>query len=360
MLKATFKSSLKNLIGHLYNYQTGANESFVLSDDGSFSFDELKYNRIYFSNDKVKTHSFPINNLATNFSYDVDKNIGRIEAKAIKGQLEIVELRDEENLYYLEDPVKEIFIYTPAGYDSTKEYPLLVSFDGQSLFDALLTNHPKSKYGSYELEKIMSLANENGVCESIIVGIDNSTIYRQKELVMSEENFGEMDDRLDDGDISHEGTLEAFSNFIFKTLKPYLYKHYALTFNLNEIGLMGSSCGGLAAFYLSLKNPLEFGYAICLSPAIGVFKKDGWYRFFKHLKKKLPRMYIYCGYNPHDDNDLDEIIYETMLAPLAELRKIYPKQLLKTAYALEGLHHESFWSLYFTEGYLFGLDERKE
>lgn len=360
ILSASFKSCFKNPKVELFNIDT--KKSIIIElNSNEFTFDDELYNRVVFYDNNHKTNMMPLNKLCRNFIYDEEKNVGILKPITPHGKLEYFILVDKENLSYLEKPQKAIYVYTPSGYTPDKEYPLLYSFDGQSLFDELLGDLQKPKYGSFKMENIMNTCSLNNVFESIIVGIDNGDIYRDKELTMDHKIFGELDKTLDESANFEDGHLDELIKFILMTVKPFIYKNYSITFDLNKIGITGASSGGLASFYAGMLFPLEFGYVLSFSPAIGLFTLNSWKKFIdENVKGKLPRLYFYCGYDLKNEKDLETTLYTRMLPVIKLVKEKYQRKNLKEAYMPKGIHHESIWALYFTEGYLFGINDRGE
>ena len=104
---------------------------------------------------------------------------------------------------------RRIWIYLPASYaGSKKKYPVLYMHDGQNIFD-----EAASGFGEWGVDEAMdTLGNHYG--EMIVVGIDHAGVKRINEYSPYDmERYG-------------KGEGDLYVDFLAKTLKPFIDKHY--------------------------------------------------------------------------------------------------------------------------------------
>ena len=223
-------------------------------------FDTNKYDHIYFENKNgVKTSRvYPGNSsigveykLAANgntlthiFTRDIDESTGRVDN---------FELTDEKNLAYRDDKSKKISVFVPSTYDASTPADILYFFDAQNLFcNAGKYTENGDPYGSWQLDVAFKNLYEERGKNVIVVGIDNADKYRSNELFMDHRKFGELSPLAKniEGDNFSTGYLDGLSDFIVNTLHPFIKQKY----NVKEdnIGIGGSSMGGIASFYCAL------------------------------------------------------------------------------------------------------------
>ena len=258
---------------------------------------------------------------ATNGYYTTDKqegkyNVNPYQDKYVQVQLGTVTTHEFTGLgNWTKDGKKKVYIYTPAGYDSTdtdKRYRVLYMFDGQNLFDGLsLDNGSAVRWGVNT-----TLARAYANC--IVVGIDNGDEYRDRQLTMDEATFGTLSELTRAGGVDEtanyqHGTLDILGDFIRDTLIPYINRHYQVFTGREDTYIAGSSSGGLAAFYLGLRDHDLYGAVGAFSPATGLFDLSTWQTWLSGEARvaagAYPQaMFIYCGHGAGSD-DLENALY---------------------------------------------------
>jgi metallo-beta-lactamase class B len=148
------------------------------------------------------------------------------------------------------DRRRRIWIYLPKDYQASKtKYPVLYMHDGQNLFD-----DATSFAGEWGIDDALDSAKK----QCIVVGIDNGGVKRMNEYnAYDHEKFG-------------KGEGDLYVDFIAKTLKPYIDKHYRTKKDAANTIIAGSSMGGLISIYAVVKYPKTFGKAGVFSPAFWV------------------------------------------------------------------------------------------
>lgn len=170
---------------------------------------------------------------------------------------------------------RRIWIYLPADYQtSVKKFPVIYMHDGQNLFDAYT-----SGYGEWGIDEILDrLAGKN---ESIVVGIDHGGDNRITEYDPYDSKYG-------------KGRGDDYTDFLVKTLKPYIDAHYRTKRGAANTTVAGSSMGGLISMYAALKYPTVFGKAGIFSPAFWIAPEIYKYAGIHRIPSKSG-FYFVCG-----------------------------------------------------------------
>lgn len=225
-----------------------------------------------------------------------------------------------------------VILYLPHNWKkSKKRYPVLYAHDGQNLFDGRT-----SFVGEWYLDDVIeSLIKKNLLSDMIVVGIYNNGIHRLNEYTPTAMNMGN----------GHKqgGDLEKHGQFIVEELKPYIDKTFPTLKSREHTGIMGSSLGALASFYLLGQYPKVFSKAAVLSPSfwwdnVRVLEDIARLDFPKDVK-----IYIDGGWNEGEDESKMirwmRQVYRTLAAKgLKDLENIFYHE------DLEGIHNEKDWT----------------
>ncbi len=325
-------------------------EQYTLSVDCS------QYDRIIFNNGSGTQTNDLVLSPAVSGYYMVDNKVeGTFTMGADKyGKVEYFDLPDEVNLAYLPKKSKRISVYTPRNYSPDKKYGVIYMFDSQNLYAHEETGADKSgdEHGSWAVDVAVNNLVGNGGDGVIIVGIDNSDTdptdenrsIRNEELTMSQD-FGTVVEDMKMGEPGFDkGQLDNLGNFMRKTLIPWVNRKYSVDTRREKTGICGSSSGGLAAYYLGLRDNDIYGYIGALSPANGLFAESDWKKFYdsKDFGANKPKVYAYCG-----NGDFLE----------QKLNPAYKNIKTLTSYGLDvtfsdnanGSHNEGYWRIAFME-----------
>ena len=223
---------------------------------------------------------------------------------------------------------KKIWLYLPTNYESSKKkYPVIYMFDAQNLFDA-----KTSFVGEWNIdEKLDSLK-----AKVIIVGIEHGNDKRLDELTpFKNEKYG-------------GGKANEMIAFIIETLKPAIDKKYRTKTDAKNTTIMGSSLGGLTAFYATIEHPEIFGKAGVFSPAFWINKKEI-FELVSQKRKVKSKIYFLCGDKESEDMvaDLNE------MNSLLSTKRCDCKYLTKTKIVKDGEHNEKLWRDNFVKAYLW-------
>jgi len=226
---------------------------------------------------------------------------------------------------------RRIWVYLPVDYDKSKvRYPVLYMQDGQNLFDA------KTSYaGEWKVDETLNALAANKKRACIVIGIDNGSEKRMTEYApWDHPRFGKQ-----------EGV--AYTKFMVETLKPYIDQNFRTLKGSESTAVIGSSMGGLIAFYAALEYPQVFGRA-------GVFSPSFWHSeaAFELAKTKGPqakklKIYMFTGGQEGKTE---------MVEPLQRMTKVlkeagFSSKRLYTALPVDGQHNEAFWSREFAGAY---------
>lgn len=223
---------------------------------------------------------------------------------------------------------KKIWMYLPKNYDTnSKKFPVIYMFDAQNLFDA-----KTSFVGEWNIdEKLDSLK-----AKVIIVGIEHGNDKRLEELTpFKNEKYG-------------GGKADEMLAFLMETLKPEIDKKYRTKANAKNTIIMGSSLGGLTAFYATIQHPEIFGKAGVFSPSFWINKKEI-FELVSEKRKVKSKIYFLCGDKESEDmvTDLNE------MNALLSTKRCDCKYLTKTKIVKDGEHNEKLWRDNFVKAYLW-------
>ena len=180
---------------------------------------------------------------------------------------------------------RRVWIYLPADYQSSKRtYPVIYMHDGQNLFDDYT-----AAFGKWGVDEILDKLPPKKQC--IVVGIDNGAGYRIAEYDPYNSKYG-------------DGQGSEYVDFLVKTLKPYIDRHYRTRRDAAHTTIAGSSMGGLISMYAALKYPNVFGNAGIFSPAFWIAPEI--YDLAKKNALPASRFYFVCG-----DSESRSMVAET-------------------------------------------------
>jgi metallo-beta-lactamase class B len=243
-------------------------------------------------------------------------------------------LSDSFRLPQLGGRARRVWLYLPPGYVAarSRRYPVLYLQDGQNVFD-----EATSFSGEWGVDETLNQLAASGQhkAECIVVAIDNGGERRLDEYspwVNAEYKKG--------------GEGDQYTDFLARTLKPYIDAHYRTRPGAAHTAVAGSSMGGLIALYAGLKYPRVFGRVGVFSPAIW-FAKDSLLAYAQRRPApRASRFYFVAG--PAES--------ETMLPLMQQLRQALlthgvPARHLALAAPADGQHAEWFWRREFGPAY---------
>jgi predicted alpha/beta superfamily hydrolase len=194
---------------------------------------------------------------------------------------------------------RNVDVWLPAGYQTSKKYEVLYMHDGQMLFDSTTTWN-KQEWGIDET--LAQLMNEKKIRDCIVVGIWNSGKNRHIDY-FPQKPFESIDPEKQDslysakrgnGNSVFSGKVQsdAYLRFLVTELKPFIDISYATKKDRENSFIAGSSMGGLISMYALCEYPEVFGGAACLSSHWpGIFYTENNpipAAFMSYMKAKLP------------------------------------------------------------------------
>lgn len=227
---------------------------------------------------------------------------------------------------------RRIWVYLPPDYQrSSKKYPVLYMHDGQNLFD-----NSRSYSGEWGVDEFLDSMYKAGRTQVIVIGIDNGQQKRMQEYNPWEfQNFG-------------EGHGDFYADFLVRTLKPFVDKHYRTKRNKKNTSIAGSSMGGLISLYSVLKYPNVYGSAGIFSPAFWTASGiDSLVR--KRAGKVRSKLFFYAGGKEGNSMIPDMRRIES------EIKKV-SKAPIKVLIDRKAKHNEAAWRKHFPVYYEWGIE----
>ena len=162
-----------------------------------------------------------------------------------------------------------VWVWLPPGYDrlKSKHFPVLYMHDGQNLFDRKLTNFDQEWGMDEAIPRIAALGK---LREYIVVGVQSprsryNVLFPAKLLPLLSPAFQQRVRTLDSGDPKGPFASAAYLDFLVHQVKPRVDREFRTLPDRRNTAVMGSSMGGLMAFYAMAEYPDIFGQAACVS-----------------------------------------------------------------------------------------------
>lgn len=205
-------------------------------------------------------------------------------------------------------------IFYPPGYreNTLQRYPVLYMHDGQNLF------FPTEAFGGQTWkvqETLLTLSDMCNVEKIIVIGLYPNDRER---------------------DYTWPG-YEPFGQFFVETLKPAIDASCRTLPGPKHTVVMGSSLGGVAAFYLGWRWPQVFGKAACMSSTFGW--RDDLLSRVRQEPKVDTQFYLDSGW-PSDNYEVTRNLVALMLYRGFQEGRDF------TYFAFpEALHNEQSWAM---------------
>ena len=149
-----------------------------------------------------------------------------------------------------EGGIEKLDVLLPPTYaeHSEQRYPVLYVLDGQSLWA-----HSQDPFGVWALDQTLrGLYELDAIDEVIIVGVHTADARLDKLSPLPDETYG-------------GGGGPAFLERLVSTIKPTIDARYRTRTDRESTAILGSSMGGLFAFFAAWTRPDVFGKAACMS-----------------------------------------------------------------------------------------------
>jgi predicted alpha/beta superfamily hydrolase len=228
---------------------------------------------------------------------------------------------------------RNIDVWLPENYSSSKKYCVLYMHDGQMLFDSETTWNKQA----WDVDDVVSkLMKEGKIKEVIVVGMasDGNTRHVDyfpqkpfKSLTQNQQDSIYKANRSNGQSVFNKGKINSdnYLKFIVKELKPIIDGKYSVYTDAKHTFIAGSSMGGLISMYAICEYPNIFGGAACLSthwPGIfSVEKNPIPNAFFEYLKTHLPNPKSHKIYFDYGTATLDAM-YEPFQLKVDHIMKV--------------------------------------
>ncbi|QQZ59549.1 esterase family protein [Paenibacillus sonchi] len=154
---------------------------------------------------------------------------------------------------------RRIFVYLPPGYETGKDrYPVVYMNDGRSVFNTGTSSFNKEWLVD---KKVDQLVNDGKMEKVIVIAVDASEgSDRGKEYVP-----------FPNDSIPTDGTgAEEFTSYFIETVIPFADSTYRTIPDRDHRMIMGSSFGGVQAFWMGYHHPETFSMIGALSASTWV------------------------------------------------------------------------------------------
>ncbi len=221
---------------------------------------------------------------------------------------------------------RRISIYLPPDYATDhKKYPVMYLQDGQNIFDEFTAFS-----GEWAVDECLDSLIKKGTPPCIVVAIDSGPERMTEYNPYEYKQFG-------------KGEGDQYVDFLATTLKPFIDRQYRTMSSQGNTTVVGSSMGGLIAYYAALKYPQIFGNAGIFSPSFLAADKIKEQTIAKG-NKLTGKLFFYIG-QKEGDSDVQEV--EKMVNILGE------KSSAMIYYAVDpdSNHNEQAWRKWFGSFY---------
>lgn len=152
------------------------------------------------------------------------------------------------------DQPRKVHVFLPREYEQRRtRYPVIYMHDGDTTF------WPGGAAGKTwgVAETIDALAQERAIQDVIVVAMHPRD--RDREYTHTFWAPGRA-----------SGGLPGYTSYVADCIKPFIDRHYHTDPSAERTAVVGSSHGGLAAFFMATRRPDAFGIAGALSPSFWV------------------------------------------------------------------------------------------
>lgn len=221
---------------------------------------------------------------------------------------------------------RAIRVLLPRNYwaDPTRRFPVIYLKDGQNLFDPAT-----AAFRHWGLKDFM--ARQPLKRQAILVGVDHGGLDRSQEYAPYRRG-------------KNGGQGDAYLQFIVHTLKPFIDQEYRSWPHREATGIVGSSLGGLIAFYAGMRYSHVFGKVGALSPSF-------WYNpqvIGLAGKSSAPKSQLYISGSKTETPGMLPALEKTYWS----LKNGgYPDEQIRVVARDRGRHSESFWGREFKPMY---------
>lgn len=167
-----------------------------------------------------------------------------------------------------------VWVWLPPEYGEalSKRFPVLYMHDGQNLFDKALTGYNQEWQMD---EAIPRMARQGDLRSWIVVGVQSPKaryhgLFPTKIFPLLSPEFQARVTNLETGEPKGPLAGDAYLSFMVETVKPRVDSEFRTLKRSEDTAVMGSSMGGLMAFYAMAEYPQVFGQAAAVSMHIAL------------------------------------------------------------------------------------------
>ena len=253
-----------------------------------------------------------------------------------------------------------VWVWLPPEYETAKgkRFPVLYMHDGQNLFDRELTKFNQEWQMD---EAIPRMVRQGDLRSWIVVGVQSpkaryQALFPQKIFPLLSAEFKARIEGLETGDPKGPLAGDAYLKFLVGTVKARVDREFRTLKGPEDTAVMGSSMGGLMAFYAMAEYPQVFGQAAAVSmhiPLAGVERGDDHAKwaaeateaFRRYLAGSRMRPGVNRLYVDHGTATLDEAYapYSRLFVPMLEAGGWKGPSFIFRTYA-GAEHNETAWA----------------
>lgn len=244
---------------------------------------------------------------------------------------------------------RTIRVFVPESYnhdDKNTKYKVLFFADGQNIVDKYTT-----MYGDWDFGSVLNKMYQKGYEKLIVVGIDspNEELKRSIELAPPYvTRYFKKEEMV--------GCANTFIDFILDDLLFKIEKHFNISTKVEDIGIGGSSMGGIMSFYAYCYRRKDFGFALSFSPAFLLYQR---YRIKQYLKNWKPdkdeygKLFFFVG-----GKGFESKFYKDTILMFNFLRENnFDDSKVRLIFDSNMIHHESSWNKYLEDALSFFLNK---
>jgi len=244
---------------------------------------------------------------------------------------------------------RNVDVWLPEGYNTSKKYNVVYMHDGQMLFDSLLTWNKKE----WKVDEVFSqLIKDKKIEECIVVAIWNNGAERISEYfpnkIFDQLNIAtqkKISEKYCNGKTANG---DNYLKFVVTELKPYVDKNFSTKEDKEHTFMIGSSMGGLISMYAISEYPKVFEGVACMSTA-WLSSVEPNYEVpaaaFDYLKKNLPTPFdhkLYFDYGT-GESDKNYEMTQSFVDLIAKGKGFNDSNYMSKVYAKDE-HNEVAWS----------------
>ena len=253
-----------------------------------------------------------------------------------------------------------VWVWLPPEYGEAKgkRFPVLYMHDGQNLFDKALTAYNQEWQMD---EAIPRMARQGDLRSWIVVGVQSpkaryTALFPQKLFSLLSADYRKRVEGLETSEPKGALAGDEYLKFMVGTVKARVDREFRTLEGPEDTAVMGSSMGGLMAFYAMAEYPGVFGQAAAVSmhiPLAGVERGEDHSKWAAESTDAFRRYIATSGMKPgknrlyvdHGTATLDEAYapYSKLFIPMLEAAGWTGSNVMFRTYA-GAEHNETAWA----------------